>query len=157
MVMDKDKDGEVDAMDYLSYMDVLLHGTDQEKYSQSFSLLDIEGNGQIRYKDLKKVAIQVTQMWSYALGKPVETHEEVIHQLFDQLCNGKAYFDEQDYIEKMMEDPHLMDWFSKPNSVLQTELGKKVMKQDQCISLDTFAELQEKIMDHLNLVDKMVM
>lgn len=31
-VMDKDKDGYVEPIEYLSYMDILLHGTDEEKY-----------------------------------------------------------------------------------------------------------------------------
>jgi len=40
----------------------------------------------------------------------------------------------------MKDDPHLMDWFSKPTSVLQREFGKKIMKKDQCISKDTYIE-----------------
>lgn len=31
-VMDKDKDGQVEPIEYLNYMDILLHGTEEEKY-----------------------------------------------------------------------------------------------------------------------------
>jgi Ca2+-binding EF-hand superfamily protein len=41
-------------------MDVLLHGTLQEKYKQSFQLLDIQGHGRIQIGDLKKVALNLT-------------------------------------------------------------------------------------------------
>ena len=40
----------------------------------------------------------------------------------------------------MQADPALMDWFSKPASALNRELGKKVMKKDECISKDTLIE-----------------
>jgi len=34
------------------------------------------------------------------------------------LAEEKKFFDSQDYVKKMKEDPHMMDWFSKPTSVL---------------------------------------
>lgn len=49
----------------------------------------------------------------------------------------------------MKEDPALMDWFSKPASALNWELGKKLMKKDECISKDTYLEQQELIFNFL--------
>lgn len=44
---------QIDVMEYLKFMEVLLHGTVEERYKQSFLLLDIRGKGAIDYKDLK--------------------------------------------------------------------------------------------------------
>lgn len=60
-------------VDYMDYMDVLMHGTEKEKYKQSFSLLDIRGRNKVTYADFINVAINVTRMWSAAYGKPGES------------------------------------------------------------------------------------
>ena len=57
-------------VEYMEYMDVLLHGTEKEKLKQSFLLLDIRGRSKVTYADFVKVAINVTRMWSAAYGKP---------------------------------------------------------------------------------------
>lgn len=56
-------------VDYMDYMDVLLHGKEDEKLHQSFGLLDIHNRGKVRYKDFIEVAANVTRMWSAAYGK----------------------------------------------------------------------------------------
>lgn len=42
-VMDKNQDGKIQLEEYLSYFDIMLHGTQAEKTRQSFDLLDIKG------------------------------------------------------------------------------------------------------------------
>lgn len=59
-VMDQDHDGMVEPIEYLMYMDILLHGTEEEKYKQSFKLLDVKGEGKIYFVDLKKVTMNLT-------------------------------------------------------------------------------------------------
>lgn len=50
-----------------------------------------------------------------------------------------------------------MDWFSKPNSVLQSELGKKIMKKDECISWDTYIQQQDLFMKFLIEIDEQIL
>ena len=40
-VMDVNKDGKIKLEEYLSYFDIMLHGTEEEKTKQSFDLLDV--------------------------------------------------------------------------------------------------------------------
>lgn len=95
-------------------------------------------------------------MWSNALGKPVEHQEQIIIQVFKSFAGNKKYFDAEDYCSKMQADPALMDWFSKPASALNRELGKKVMKKDECISKDTLIEQQELIQNFLKEIQELI-
>ena len=61
------------------------------------------------------------------------------------------------YVSKMIVDPHLMDWFSKPNMVLQWEFGKKIMKKDECVSKDTYLEQQEMFQKFLTEIDEQIL
>ena len=76
----------------MSYLDVVLHGSDEEKYEQCFLLLDLSSNGMVEYKDMKRIAIGITKMWSAALGKPVEMHEEIIKDSFNHFSGDKSHF-----------------------------------------------------------------
>ena len=68
--IDSSKTGSIGLIDYMSYMDVLMHGEEKEKLRQSFQLLDIKGRKKVKYKDFRDVAMNVTRMWSAAYGKP---------------------------------------------------------------------------------------
>ena len=50
----------------------------------------------MEFKDIKKIAISLTQMWSAALGKPVEMREELIRDSFDKFSGSKDSFNEQE-------------------------------------------------------------
>lgn len=69
-VMDKDKKGYITLGDYLCYLDVLMYGSEDEKLSQSFQLLDQTDQGRITFEDFKRIVQQFAQMWSAALGTP---------------------------------------------------------------------------------------
>ena len=56
-------------VDYMDYMDVLLHGTEDEKLHQSFALLDIKNRNKVNYKSFLEVAQNVSRMWAAAYGK----------------------------------------------------------------------------------------
>ena len=71
--IDSLKNKYISMVDYLDYMDILIHGTEKEKLKQSFSLLDIRQRRKVTYKDFVEVAVNVTRMWSAAYGKSGET------------------------------------------------------------------------------------
>lgn len=68
--IDKTRNQWISLVDYMDYMDVLIHGAEKEKFKQSFEILDIRGRSKVTYADFVKVAINVTRMWSAAYGKP---------------------------------------------------------------------------------------
>lgn len=69
-IMDRDKLDSITLEQYLSYFDVMLHGTKEEKMKQSFDLLDEKMNGTIYLEDFNKIVQSFAQMWSAALGHP---------------------------------------------------------------------------------------
>jgi Ca2+-binding EF-hand superfamily protein len=54
-VMDHNKKGYITLGDYLCYLDVLMYGSEDEKLSQSFKLLDQRNESKISFEDFKKI------------------------------------------------------------------------------------------------------
>lgn len=77
--IDSSKNHWISLVDYMGYMDVLIHGTEKEKLKQSFQLLDIRGRNKVTYNDFIEVAMNVTRMWSAAYGKPGKFNSKSYH------------------------------------------------------------------------------
>lgn len=60
------------------------------------------------------------------------------------------------YVKQMKEDSSIMKWFSKPADVIQKEIGKKIMKKDECVSKDTYNQLKTDTLDFLNKIEEQV-
>ena len=54
-VMDQKGQGKIELKEYLEYFDIMLHGTEDEKMTQSFDLLDEKRNRKIEFEDFKKI------------------------------------------------------------------------------------------------------
>jgi len=66
--MDVDGDDEVSLCEYLTYIDIMMYGDEEERLKQSFSLMDLQGEGFIYQKNFRKIITSFAQMWSAALG-----------------------------------------------------------------------------------------
>jgi len=69
-VMDHDNKGYITLGEYLTYIDVMMFGDEEEKLKQSYRLLDERGKGQMHYEDFNKIVHSFAKMWSAALGTP---------------------------------------------------------------------------------------
>ena len=49
--MDENNDGFISLDEYLSYIDIMMYGNEQEKLQQSYKLLDLRGKGEIVLAD----------------------------------------------------------------------------------------------------------
>ena len=76
-VMDKDKNGYISLDEYLSYIDVMMYGSDDEKHRQSFQLLDMSGGGSVSFEDFNRIVHQFAKMWSAATGTPSKFTREI--------------------------------------------------------------------------------
>jgi Ca2+-binding EF-hand superfamily protein len=47
--MDKDNNGFISLDEYLSYIDIMMYGDEEEKLMQSYRLLDLRGEGEVTY------------------------------------------------------------------------------------------------------------
>lgn len=94
--------------EYLNYIDVMLYGTEEEKYNQSFELLDENNTGKLGFYEFRKIVSSFAQMWSAALGQPsmissftfdlnhsyiAPINPRWIDKIFFTLSDGKDYFD----------------------------------------------------------------
>ncbi len=100
-VMDKDNNGFISLDEYLSYIDIMMYGDEDEKLMQSYRLLDLRGAGEITYEDFKEIVHGFAKMWSAAIGKPSKLFNisfshflapissEYVRKIFDDMTNNK--------------------------------------------------------------------
>lgn len=69
-IMDTDGNGYISLDEYLSYIDIMMYGDENEKLMQSFKLLDLRGKGEITFEDFNKIVHSFAKMWSAAIGTP---------------------------------------------------------------------------------------
>lgn len=124
--MDKDQDGKICLEEYLSYFDVMLHGSEEEKMRQSFDLLDNKQQGKIKLYDFKKIVESFAQMWSAALGYPIPLNKAYISKIFQQFAHYKDFFDFEDFKAQMKINPDMLLWFSKPEEAMNKRLNNRI-------------------------------
>jgi Ca2+-binding EF-hand superfamily protein len=81
--MDQDKSGDVSLCEYLTYIDIMMYGEEDERLQQSFGLMDLEGRGYIKFRSFRKIITSFAQMWSAALGQPTPVNLEHFRTVFE--------------------------------------------------------------------------
>lgn len=95
-LMDRQNKNSVNFEEYLSYMDIVIHGTKDEKLLQSFNLIS-QGQKLILFKDFKDWIKSVKKMSAKLTGSFVACEDENIQQLFisvDYKNDGAIDFEE---------------------------------------------------------------
>jgi hypothetical protein len=68
-------------------------------------------------------------MWSAALGTPSKYNFNItllapismhyFRKIFNQMANGKAFFDQDDFKRVMKQNPDTLAWFTKPEKAMK--------------------------------------
>ncbi|OMJ67959.1 hypothetical protein SteCoe_34100 [Stentor coeruleus] len=84
-VMNKSKTGIVTLEEYLSYMDTMIYGTEEEKAIQSFSLIAGPESRGITYHDFKGWVISVWKIKNNLTGQGFSMNDQEMHEYFNKI------------------------------------------------------------------------
>jgi len=67
-VLDADKDGHIQLDEYLKYFDILIYGSQDEKYDLTFRMIDISGKGYFTFDEFKDMIMSMLYTWNSLTG-----------------------------------------------------------------------------------------
>ncbi|CAG9322188.1 unnamed protein product [Blepharisma stoltei] len=131
-VMDKKNTGRVTFEEFLDYMDVLMHGTPDEKAYQSFKLVKKRDRDEITYDDFASWLISVWKMYNALTGSEVNASEDGIRKYFDLLDFKKdGVIDFEEYKLSMKNNKELFEWFDFVNRGVAEKFNEEVVPEIQ--------------------------
>ncbi|CAG9334402.1 unnamed protein product [Blepharisma stoltei] len=156
-VMNKSRSGKVVIEEYLSYMDILMHGTPQEKAQQSFKLIKNSKEGNITYNDFASWLINVWKMYNTLTGSEVSATQEDIRYYFDQLdTKHDDMIDLEEYTSSMSNNENLFEWFDFVNKKITDKINPPNIEQKKPEVVgykETLEDLENEIRECLEIID----
>jgi len=89
--------GQVTFEEYLEYMDILIHGTEDQKAKQSFNLIKQKNSDVITKKEFNYWLVEMLKFYNVVTGKEINTSHEALEKYFeiiDVKKDGVIDFDE---------------------------------------------------------------
>ena len=129
-VMDTNHDSFVTLDEYLSYLDVMVHGNQAEKQLQSFRILAVSNTERVSFEDWEFVIMQLQLMFSSISGQRWVTPHAEIKKVFEYLDQQqRGYFTFADYERVLVEHPDLLSFLDITNSNLTGQLEQEMRKK----------------------------
>ena len=123
-VMNKSKSGSVILKEYLEYMDILMHGTAQEKLSQSFRLITQDQSPDITYSQFESWIISAWKMYNILTGTEISATKDNIRQYFEKLdAKGDGVVDFEEFKESLGKHENLGVWLEIVNREISEKLN----------------------------------
>ena len=116
-IIDHNHDGQVDLNDYLSYLDILLNGTEAQKALQSFQIFDGASQGFLRYQDIEKMVLEICFLWNIMTGEKVTPSAQYLSsivQFFDHDKDGVISL--EDYNKTYNHEFGIFGWYEFLNN-----------------------------------------
>jgi len=97
-VLDADKDGHIKLDEYLKYFDILIHGSQDEKYDLTYRMIDISGNGYFTFDEFKDMIMSMLYTWNSLTGshynitqnQKLDIFLDAVYNKFDVDQTGKV-------------------------------------------------------------------
>lgn len=105
-IISQNHDGQVNFFDYLSYLNILLNGTEDQKALQSFKIFDLSAAGILKYQDIEKMVLEICLLWNVMTGEKVSPTPNYINSIvkfFDQDNDGIISLDDYNNAFKNQE------------------------------------------------------
>lgn len=112
-----DRANKVISLDeYMRYQTVLYHGTDEQKNTYQFLLLNLNLDHELLEEEF--VEFQLNYMTSMATvfqyNMDIEHTKQASLEVFKVLANGAKKLSKNDLLKIRKEKPHLLEWINKP-------------------------------------------
>lgn len=115
--------GQVSFEEYLEYMDILIHGTEDQKARQSFNLIKSKNSDVISKEEFNYWLVEMLKSFNLVTGKEVNTSHQALDRYFEIIDikkDGKIDFDE--YKITMREKKEIFDVFNVISAGLEREV-----------------------------------
>jgi Ca2+-binding EF-hand superfamily protein len=119
--IDTDRDGFVFFEDYVSFTDILISGSIQDKARYSFRMLDFENKGFISENDVNMMMASLFELWNIMTGSKVVVLPEYTQRVYRMLdANGDRKIDLEEYTALYSKEKMVFGWYEWLN---QGKLG----------------------------------
>jgi 1-phosphatidylinositol-4-phosphate 5-kinase len=146
ILMDKSNRGAVNFEEYLEYMNILMHGTSDERAEQSFRMITLGKSERISYKIFKDWLICVWKTYNSLTGSQINADEASIKEIFKKFdINEDEQIDLQEYKASLLAKTELFEWFDLINKGVTDTFDNPLLrtaKQDNQMLLDLLAEVR---------------
>jgi len=144
-VLDTNGDGIVTFEDYAAYIDTLMYGSDEEKASISFRMLDVKRKGVFNYEEFSGRMYEIWKAWNNMTGAQMNFSEDQMKQLFRSIdVNDDGVVKLEEFIARSGANKNLMFWFEFFNKglvysheiktgQLSPEATKEIMQRNQML------------------------
>lgn len=146
----------VSLEDYLSYMDVLIHGNLQEQVTQSFKIIAGSDQNIITYESFTQWMISVWKIINSLTGQEVLITEDQITEYFEELdLNSDGVIDFEEYSTGISKSKHLLEWFHALNKGM-TDRFNVPSVQDTQKEENNYSEKLAGIENEINSLIKII-
>jgi Ca2+-binding EF-hand superfamily protein len=115
-VVDTDKDHHINFVEFVTIMDTMLHGEQDEKYEYSFALFDIYDSGYFAFEEFKESISKFIAHFNSMTGSHAKVDTEFLQEIFEKMDSNKdGLVYEDEFKEALRQDPGLFQWFELLN------------------------------------------
>lgn len=151
-VMDRGNSGHVSFAGFLDYMDVLIHGSQEEKALQSFRLIATRDKEIITYDDFATWLVSIWKSYNVLAGTEVNASYNDIREYFDRLdLKGDGEIDFEEYSESLKHNKQLFEWFDTVNQGIAEDLRKKPPPEEGPL-IRRLNSVQQQLKDCISLL-----
>lgn len=146
--MDRGSQGRVSFANYMDYMDVLVHGSDNEKAEQSFRLITRGREGPITLEMFSEMMISIMKLLNTITGNRITASQEYLQTLFRQLdAENQGVVDEQQYIAGWKSNKKIFEWLNFFNFRLAESIhpGERKASEDKSAYMKNVESIEEEL------------
>lgn len=146
--------GHVTFEEYLEYMDILIHGSEDQKARQSFNLIKQKSSEVITKKEFNYWLVEMLKFYNNVTGQEINTSHQELEKYFeiiDMKKDGVIDFDE--YKTTMREKKEIFNFFNVVSDGLEKEL-QPVQVQEQPDYIKRLESVEEQLRNCIQLMQK---
>ena len=148
--MDKNNNSKVSFEEFLEYMDIVMHGTKEEKCMQSYRLIS-QHEQHITYQEFSSWLKSVWRMYNELTGSQIQSGEENIRALFIAIDFKKdGVIDFEEYSKGVNSQASMMQWFNF------VSMGVLTPAEDAAEPESSYRDRIESIENNLHLCIEML-